>query len=125
MFQNLIGDTDPNLGNWLVDPAWNLILVDHSRALTSTTKLVHQMQNIDADLWTRIQMLTEGTLTTAAGTWIGKGEVRAILDRRKKMLEQIDKLVRARGEAQVFMRVPQAAYDPMLRWHPATAVTRG
>jgi hypothetical protein len=104
MFQNLIGDIDPNLGNWLVDPAWNLILVDHSRALTGTKKLVHQMQRIDADLWTRIQMLNEGALTKAAGTWIGKGDVRAILDRREKMQAQIDKLVRANGEAQVFIR---------------------
>ena len=27
MFDNLIGNKDPNLGNWLVDPAWNLILI--------------------------------------------------------------------------------------------------
>ena len=25
MFDNLIGNLDPNLGNWLVDPEWNLI----------------------------------------------------------------------------------------------------
>src|SRR4030095_13739489 len=31
MFHNLIVDIDPNLGNWLVDPAWNLVLVDFSR----------------------------------------------------------------------------------------------
>ena len=104
MFQNLIGDIDPNLGNWLVDPAWNLILVDHSRALTDTGKLVHQMQRIDAGLWTQIQGLTEATLTTAVGKWIGKGEIRAILDRRKQMQTQIDKLVRASSEAQVFIR---------------------
>jgi hypothetical protein len=30
MFHNLIGDIDPNLGNWLVDPAWNVILIDQS-----------------------------------------------------------------------------------------------
>ena len=35
MFDNLIGNLDPNLGNWLVDPAWNLILIDHTRAFTS------------------------------------------------------------------------------------------
>ena len=32
MFHNLIYNKDPNLGNWLVDPAWNLILIDNSRA---------------------------------------------------------------------------------------------
>lgn len=104
MFQNLIGDIDPNLGNWLVDPAWNLILVDHSRALTTTKDLVHQMQHIDAPLWARMQQLTEETLTTTAGKWIGKSEILAILDRRKRMQAQIDKLVRATSEAQVFIR---------------------
>ena len=36
MFDNLIGNIDPNLGNWLVDPNWNLILIDHTRAFTNT-----------------------------------------------------------------------------------------
>jgi len=30
MFDDLIGNEDPNLGNWLVDPSWNLILVQRS-----------------------------------------------------------------------------------------------
>jgi hypothetical protein len=104
MFQNLIGDIDPNLGNWLVDPMWNLILVDHSRALTDTKKLVHQMQRVDAGLWSRMKALTEDTLTGTVGVWIGKGEIRAILDRRQSMQEQIDKLIRASSEAQVLIR---------------------
>ena len=32
MIDNLIANIDPNLGNWLVDPSWNIILIDHSRA---------------------------------------------------------------------------------------------
>ena len=35
MFDCLIYNKDPNLGNWLVDPAWNLILIDHTRSFTS------------------------------------------------------------------------------------------
>ncbi|MCI0407545.1 MAG: hypothetical protein L0191_03100, partial [Acidobacteria bacterium] len=35
MFDNLIYNKDPNLGNWLVDPAWNLIVIDHTRAFTT------------------------------------------------------------------------------------------
>ena len=30
MFDNLIGNIDPNLGNWLLDEEWNIILIDHS-----------------------------------------------------------------------------------------------
>lgn len=104
MFQNLIGDIDPNLGNWLVDPSWNIILVDHSRALTGTDKLVHEMQSIDAALWSRITALTEADLYSALSTWIGKREVRGILERRKKMQSQVDRLVRSKGENQVFVR---------------------
>ena len=48
MFDDLIGNTDPNLGNWLVDPAWNLILIDHTRAFTPTKDLYHAAH---ADRW--------------------------------------------------------------------------
>ena len=104
MFQNLIGDIDPNLGNWLVDSAWNLIIVDHSRSLTSQKKLVHKMQRIDAELWDRMNGLTAEALTTAVGMWIDDGAVRAVLDRRDMMRTQIDKLVRDKGAVQVFIR---------------------
>jgi hypothetical protein len=104
MFQNLIGDIDPNLGNWLVDPAWNLILVDHSRALTTTKKLVHKMQQVDAALGDRMQGLTADSLTTACGDWLDAAAVGAVLERRDQLRREIDKLVRDKSAAQVFVR---------------------
>ena len=47
MFDNLICNVDPNLGNWLVDPSWNLILIDHTRSFTTKKDMVHQMTRID------------------------------------------------------------------------------
>ena len=56
MFDNLIGNLDPNLGNWLVDPAWNLILIDHTRAFTTDKNMVHkEMDRIDGALWDKMQ----------------------------------------------------------------------
>jgi hypothetical protein len=104
MFDNLIGNRDPNLGNWLVDPAWNLILIDHTRALTGISSQVHKLTRIDAALWDRMKALTEESLTAAVGQWIGRGEIRAILERRKRMQQDIDKLVEKHGEAAVFIR---------------------
>jgi hypothetical protein len=104
MFDNLIYNKDPNLGNWLVDPAWNLILIDHTRALTSGRDIVHQMTRIDADFWERMKALTEESLTAAIGKWVGRGEIRSILQRREKMQEIIDKMVAERGAAVVFVR---------------------
>jgi hypothetical protein len=90
MFDNLIGNTDPNLGNWLVDPAWNLVLIDHTRSFTTARHLVHKIGRIDRELWSRISALTEETLQAALGSWIDRTEVRAILTRRAKMQEEID-----------------------------------
>ena len=92
MFHNLIGDIDPNLGNWLVDPEWNLILIDHSRALTRTKTLVHKMLVRNDALWTRMMALTEASLTSAVGQWLGPDEIRALLDRRGKMQMELEKL---------------------------------
>ena len=47
MFDNLINNRDPNLGNWLVDPAWNLILIDHTRAFAPGKDMVHKMNRIE------------------------------------------------------------------------------
>jgi hypothetical protein len=104
MFDNLIGNTDPNLGNWLADPAWNLLLIDHSRAFTTGKDMTHVMTRIDPDLWARILALTEETLRPAIGNLIAGGQLKAVIQRRDKMRQIVDQLVKDKGEAFVFMR---------------------
>jgi hypothetical protein len=107
MFDNLINNIDPNLGNWLVDPAWHLILIDHTRSFTTGRNMAHQMTRVDAPLWDRMRALTEPTLQGVLGKLIGRGEIRGILQRRDRMQQIIDQLVKERGEAYVFMREGQ------------------
>ena len=104
MFDNLIANIDPNLGNWLVDPAWNLILIDHTRSFTTTKDMTHVMTRVDPDLWAKMQELTEASLKPVIGKLMGGGELRAILQRRDKMKTLIDALVKEKGEAFVFMK---------------------
>lgn len=104
MFDNLINNEDPNLGNWLVDPSWNLILIDHTRAFVSGKNMIHEMNHIDPDLWARMQALTETSLQAAIGKWVLRGEARTIIERRNKMQQIVDALVKARGPAFVFMK---------------------
>ena len=117
MFDNLIYNRDPNEGNWLVDPAWNLMLIDHSRSFTSDDDMAHDnMTRIDRYLWERMQQLDEPTLTAALGEWLSGREIRAILERRDKMAEIIDDLLEANGEASVLIRYgipPGAAAAPV------------
>jgi hypothetical protein len=103
MFDNLICNLDPNLGNWLVDPSWNLIVIDHTRSFTTRKDLVHEMGSIDRELWTRMQALTVEILTPALGKWIGAREMRAMVDRRDRMRDVVAKMVAAKGEAAVFV----------------------
>lgn len=94
MLDNLIGNIDPNLGNWLVDPAWNLILIDHTRSFTNTKNLYHPMVGVDTELWEKMQALDEATLEKVIGPWVERGMIKGILDRRDKMQEVIAKLKR-------------------------------
>jgi len=94
MLDNLIGNTDPNLGNWMVDPAWNLILIDHTRAFTSTRNLYHPMTGVDPELWEKMNALDEPTLTRVVGAWLDRTAIRGILQRRDRMREVVEKLKR-------------------------------
>ena len=104
MFDNLIYNLDPNLGNWLVDPSWNIFLIDHSRAFTAGNALAHELTRVDRDLWDRMLQLDEARLTAALGAWLNEREIRAILERRDLMEQTIHELVAAQGDANVFVR---------------------
>ncbi len=104
MFDNLIRNKDPNLGNWLVDPAWNLVLIDHSRAFASGTQMVHKLTRVDRNLWERMKRLDEETLTTAVGASLSRPKIREILKRRDRMAKQIEELVEVKSEAAVLLR---------------------
>ena len=92
MFHNLVGDLDPNLGNWLVDEAWNVILIDQSRALTETTSLVHTMQGVDGALWARMQALSQEQLQARLSPWLERGQIRAMLSRRDRLQKEIARI---------------------------------
>jgi len=94
MFDNLIGNIDRNQGNLLYDAQYNLILIDHSRAFTSTGDLPMAMQRMWKTLWDRMEALTLEDLQAKLGPWVGKGEIKAIIKRRDKMKKEIiDKIM--------------------------------
>jgi len=99
MFDNLIGNKDPNLGNWLVDPAWNLILIDHTRAFTTDKDMVHKkIEHVDAPLWEKMKALTYEQLEPVLGAWVGKSELKALLQRRDLMNAAYEKQMPERSD---------------------------
>ena len=105
MFHNLINNEAPSLGNWLIDPAWNIILIDNSRAFTTGAEFVHEFARVDRELWDCRLVL---------GQWLTDGEIRGILRRWDVMAEKIQEMVDERGPQHVFVRF---ATDPSsMRW---------
>ena len=104
MFDNFICNKDRNAGNLLVDDDWNLYLIDHSRAFLTDKDMAVKMQTVDREFWQRIQALDEAKLTEALSKWVDKASIRAMLTRRERMKVEIDKLVAANGETNVFIR---------------------
>lgn len=104
MFDNLIGNIDPNLGNWLFDPNWNIILIDHSRAFVGEQKVPHTIEHVDATLWAKFLALDEATLSGALTGLVERGEIRAMLQRRDAMKKTVEQLVKKNGEAAVILK---------------------
>ncbi len=104
VFDNLVANIDRNAGNMLVDSAWNIILIDHSRAFFSNTMpFDKEMTRIDREMFARIKALDEASLTKRVRPWLlGDGTVRDLLKRRDKIVARFEKLARERGEAAVF-----------------------
>ncbi len=106
MLDQLIGNIDRNQGNLLYDADYHLILIDHSRAFTTTKDISREAQPslIDQVFWDKIEALTLEDLQAALGSLLENGQIKAILDRRDRMRAEIDKMVAARGARQVFIR---------------------
>jgi hypothetical protein len=85
MFDSLIGNGARHLTNTLRDPAWNLILIDHSRAFGTGAEITGDLSRIDKELWGRIEGLTRAQLDAALRPWLEEDQIRAILDRRERM----------------------------------------
>jgi hypothetical protein len=104
MFDCLIGNGDRNKGNMLIDEAWNLYLIDHSRAFVTDKRLPPPsvFQNVDRALWQRMLALDEALLTERLGKWIDRRQIEAVLQRRAAMKKHIDGLVGKQGEKVFF-----------------------
>lgn len=105
LFDQLIANIDRNQGNLLYDDDWHLFLIDHSRAFTTRTSLdgIAVPARIDRALWQKIDALTAEDLERALGAWLNADERKALLTRRDRMRANIDKMVKDKGAAQVFV----------------------
>ena len=104
VFDNLVANVDRNQGNLLVDEAWNMILIDHSRAFAADRMPFEKdMARVDRPFFDALKALDQARLMEHVRPWLTSDrEVRDILKRRDKIVARFEALARERGEAVVF-----------------------
>ena len=102
VFSALVRDTDRNLGNVLVSPAWRVIMVDFTRAFrlhpVIDTKEINQCER---QLLERLEALTPASLKDAVGEYLTDGEAEALMKRRDLIVAHVRALIAQRGEDRV------------------------
>ena len=107
VFDNLIVNIDRNESNMLIDPAGNLILIDHSRTFDARTGLrmpfEKNMTAIDRPLFEKLKALDQQALLAHVGPWVDFG-VGPILMQRDTILKKFEQVIKEKGEANVIFK---------------------
>lgn len=103
VFDQLIANTDRNLGNLLIQSSWNVWMIDHTRAFRIRRDLLepHALQRCDRELLNRLRALDRASVRDAVKPYVLSIEIEGILARRAAIVELIESRVRQRGEAAV------------------------
>lgn len=100
VFDQLIDNTDRNLGNLLITRDWRVWLIDHSRAFRWTDTLRHpkQLTRCERTMLEKMRVLDRATLKQALGRYLTAPEIDALLARRDLIVAHFDRL----GETALF-----------------------
>jgi len=105
-FENLVANLDKEEGSPIVDPQWNLIVLDHSLAFTSTLaqpyEIGSKLNTIDRPFFDRIKALDKAAVKRAIGDLVDTGALDALFTRRDNIVRAFEKLAAQKGANQVF-----------------------
>jgi hypothetical protein len=103
VFSSLVRDTDRNLTNVLISPAWKVVMIDFSRAFRLQPELQHlkDLTKIDRRLLARLETLTRESVKEATTDYLTKSELDAMMRRRDLLVAHFKQLVTTLGEDKV------------------------
>jgi hypothetical protein len=103
VFDELIMNTDRNLGNMLITNSWQVVLIDHTRAFTPYKNIRNQekLTRCSRALLARMSALTQGAIAKSVGTSLTRAEVTAVLARRDRIVAFFNEEARTKGEKNV------------------------
>jgi hypothetical protein len=105
LFDQLIANVDRNLGNLLIDKAYNIWMIDHSRAfrINKGLRAAGNLSKVDRGLLDRLRKVDKAGIKGAVGNYLSDGEIDALLARRDRIVAHYD----ASGPEMLFDRRPR------------------
>jgi hypothetical protein len=99
VFDNLIYNIDRNLGNLLITPDWQLIMIDHSRSFKSldALKSPKDLTFFSASLMKSLEALNKDDLEAKCGDYLTGFEISTLLKRRDRILAMYRKVADTPG----------------------------
>jgi hypothetical protein len=103
VFNQLVYNSDPNLGNMLITSDWKIWMIDFSRAFRTFKQLpeAEGLRKIDRSLYRGLSDLDRASLKREAGAYLTPYEIKGVLARRDKILEIFEGKIAEQGEAVV------------------------
>jgi hypothetical protein len=103
LWDNLIYNTDRNLGNLLITEDWKIRLIDHSRTFRPFNQLKDpkQLTTFSRTLLAKIEELNEPMLKEHLGKYLTPYQIQGLLKRRDAILDLSKKLVAEKGAGAV------------------------
>ena len=103
VFDQLIYNTDRNLGNLVITKDWKIWMIDHTREFRTMKDLqnVKNLVQCDRKLLAKLRELNMETLKQKLGHYLTSSEIEGILARRDKIVKFFDDQVALKGEAAV------------------------
>jgi hypothetical protein len=99
VFDNLIYNIDRNLGNLLITPDWQLIMIDHTRCFKSLGELKtpKDLTFFSKSLMESLKGLNEQDVKARCGKYLTGPEISSMLERRDKILALYEKVADTAG----------------------------
>jgi hypothetical protein len=109
VFDQLIYNTDRNLGNLVIDKQWRMWMIDHTRAfrIMKSLKSEKDLVMCDRKLLASLRKLDEDTLNEQLRPYLNKTEIKAMLERRDVIVKFFEDAVAAKGEGAVLYDLAQ------------------
>jgi hypothetical protein len=103
VFDELVYDSDPNLTNIVIGEDWRIWRVDFSRAFRRSRDLkdTKDLVRCDRQLFEKLKALDGNDLAAKTKGYLNKEEVKAVMARRDKIVEQFHKLISEKGEGEI------------------------